>query len=147
LTTIKKSFCIVCIANYCRSPVAENLLKKRFDNQYEFFSAGISPLSMPNMDQRSLKFLNDNNVNHDFHTPKKINKKMLDYFDKFLAVDFYILNQLNIRYPKYKNKFLLFTSQFSDINITDPYRLEPDEYLQTMNNIKFVTERINLQDL
>ena len=147
MTTIKKSFCIVCIANYCRSPVAENLLKKRFDNQYEFFSAGISPLSMPNMDQRSLKFLNDNNVNHDFHTPKKINKKMLDYFDKFLAVDFYILNQLNIRYPKYKNKFLLFTSQFSDINITDPYRLEPDEYLQTMNNIKFVTERINLQDL
>ena len=147
MTTIKKSFCIVCIANYCRSPVAENLLKKRFDNQYEFFSAGISPLSMPNMDQRSLKFLKDNNVNHDFHTPKKINKKMLDYFDKFLAVDFYILNQLNIRYPKYKNKFLLFTSQFSDINITDPYRLEPDEYLQTMNNIKFVTERINLQDL
>jgi hypothetical protein len=72
---------------------------------------------------------------------------MLDYFDKFLAVDFYVLNQLNIRYPKYKNKFLLFTTQFSDINITDPYRLELDEYLQTMNNIKFVTERINLQNL
>lgn len=147
MTSIKKSFCIVCIANYCRSPVAENLLKKRFDNQYEFFSAGISPLSMPNMDQRSLKFLKDNNVNHNFHTPKKINKKMLDYFDKFLAVDFYVLNQLNIRYPKYKNKFLLFTSQFSDINITDPYRLALDEYLQTMNNIKYVAERINLQNL
>ena len=31
-----QSFCIVCIANYCRSPVAENLLKKRFGDKYEF---------------------------------------------------------------------------------------------------------------
>ena len=72
-----------------------------------FFSAGISPISQPSMDARSLKFLQDENVNHDFHTPKKINIKMLNYFDKFLAVDFYVLNQLNISYPKYKHKFCL----------------------------------------
>ena len=140
------SFCIVCIANYCRSPVAENLLKKRFEKNYEFFSAGISPMSMPSMDPRSLKFLKENNVNHNFHTPKKINKKMLNYFDKFLAVDFYVLNQLNITFPKYQHKFTSLTMQFNDINIIDPYQFKADEYIRTMNDIKYVVENINLEE-
>ena len=72
---MKKSFCIVCVANYCRSPVVENFLKKRYENKYEFFSAGLSPISQPNMDLRSLKFLKENNVKHSFHTPKKSIKK------------------------------------------------------------------------
>lgn len=143
----KKSFCIVCIANYCRSPVAENFLKKRFGNEYEFLSAGIAPISQPNMDMRSLKFLQENNVNHNFHTPKKINRKMLDYFDIFLAVDFFVLNQLNISYPKYKNKFRLLNMQFSEVSLTDPYQLKADEYIKIMNNIKYIAEKINLEEV
>lgn len=146
MTKIRKSFCVVCIANYCRSPVIENLLKKRFENEYEFFSSGISPISKPNMDPRSLKFLQDENVNCDFHTPKKINVKMLDYFDKFLAVDFYVLNQLNLTYPKYKHKFYLITGQLNDITIVDPYRLQDDMYERVMNDIKHVVEKINLEE-
>ena len=129
------------MANYCRSPVAENLLKNRFGHEYEFFSAGISPISQPSMDARSLSFLKELNVNHEFHTPKKINKKMLNYFDKFLAVDYFVLNQLNITYPQYKQKFASLSMQFSDINIVDPYRFEADEYLRIMNDIKRVTEK------
>ena len=144
---MRKSFCIVCIANYCRSPVVENLLKKRFENNYEFFSAGISPISQPSMDPRSLKFLNENNANFDFHTPKRINKKMLDYFDKFLAVDLYVLNELNTKFPKYKHKLLSLTMQFSGINIIDPYQLQLDEYNKVMNDIKYVVENINLENL
>ena len=143
----KKSFCIVCIANYCRSPVVENFLKKRFRHKYEFFSAGIAPISLPNMDPRSLEFLKENNVNHNFHTPKKINKKMLVYFDKFLAVDFYVLNQLNIAFPKYKHKFRSLTAQFSDINIIDPYQFELDQYKKIMADIKHVSEEINLEEI
>ena len=144
---MKKSFCIVCIANYCRSPVVENLLKKRFGNKFEFFSAGISPISLPSMDPRSLEFLKENNVSHSFHTPKKINKKMLTYFDKFFAVDFYVLNQLNKTYQKYRHKFLSLTSQFDNLNIIDPYQLKDKEYLKTMKDIKHIVERINLDDV
>ncbi len=102
---------------------------------------------MPNMDPRSLKFLKENNVAHSFHTPKKINKKMLSYFDKFLAVDFYVLNQLNTTYPKYRNKFFSLTMQFSEINIVDPYMLKSDEYIKTMNDIRYVAEKINLEEI
>ena len=133
------------MANYCRSPVAEILLRKNFGDNYEFFSAGISPISQPNMDARSLAFLEENKVGHDFHTPKKINNKMLNYFDKFLAIDFYVLNQLNIAYPKYRHKFQSITKQFRDINLLDPYHLEADEYLKIMNAIKHVSENIDLE--
>lgn len=142
----KKSFCIVCIANYCRSPVAENLLRHRFGDKYEFLSAGISPIAQPNMDPRSLKFLKENNVNYSFHNPKKINRKMLDYFDVFLAVDLFVLNELNSSYPNYKQKFCLLTAAFSDVNITDPYLLDADGYLRIMSNIKYVAENINLEE-
>ena len=137
----------MCIANYCRSPVMENLLKNRFKDKYEFISAGISPISMPNMDSRSLNFLKENNIKHNFHIPKKINKKMLNYFDKFLAVDLFVLNQLNLNYPKYKHKFLSLTSQFKDINIADPFHLNNDEYIKVMNDILYVSENINLEDI
>lgn len=144
---MRKSFCIICIANYCRSPVVENLLKKRFGDSYEFFSAGISPISQPSMDPRSLKFLNENNANFNFHTPKRINKKMLDYFDKFLAIDLYVLNELNAKYPNYRHKISSLTTQFSDINIIDPYHFQEDEYNKIMNDIKHVVENINLENL
>tara|TARA_Y100000816_G_C26019586_1_gene533356 strand:- start:635 stop:1078 length:444 start_codon:yes stop_codon:yes gene_type:complete len=147
VSTSRKSFCIVCLANYCRSPVVENILNKRFGHKYEFFSAGLFPISQPNMDRRSLAFLKENNVNHGFHTPKKINKKMLHYFDKFLAVDNYVLNELNIAFPKYKYKFQSLTNQFRDINLLDPYQFQADEYTKIMNDIKFVSENINLEEV
>lgn len=147
MVTNKKSFCIVCIANYCRSPVAENLLKNKFGDDYEFFSAGVSPISLPGMDPRSSKFLKENNIKHSFHTPKNINTKILNYFDKFLTVDFYVLNKLNNTFPKYKHKFVSFTAQFNDLNIVDPFHLQNDEYIKTMNNIKNIAENINLEEV
>ena len=147
MSTTNRSFCIVCIANYCRSPVVENLLKTRFGNKYEFFSAGISPIEIPNMDPRSLKFLQENNIDHDFHTPKKINKRMLVYFDKILAVDFFVLNQLNLAFPNHRDKFRSLTGQFKEINIIDPYKFESDEYIKVMNDIKYVAENINLDEV
>jgi len=135
------------MANYCRSPVAEILLKNKYKDKYEFFSAGISPISMANMDPRSLEFLKENNVDHVIHTPKKINSRMLNYFDKILAVDLYVLNKLNLAYPKYRNKFTLLSLQFNDLSIIDPYKFTKDEYVKIMNNIKHISEKINLEEV
>lgn len=143
----RKSFCVICIANYCRSPVIEIFLKNRFEDEYEFFSAGLAPISLPSMDPRSLDFLSKNNMVHSFHNAKKINTKMLSYFDYFFAVDMFVLHELNKNYPKYKYKFKLFTSQFNDISIVDPYGLQDDEYIKVMNDIKYVTSKIELSEL
>ena len=103
----RKSFCIICIANYCRSPVLEALLKKRFNKEYEFFSAGIAPMQASNMDPRSIKYLEDQGITNVIHNPKKITKKMLSYFDYFIAVDTFVLSQLNGLFSKQKHKFVL----------------------------------------
>ena len=126
--------------------MAEVLLRNRFGEEYEFFSAGISPIALPSMDPRSLKFLRENNISHDFHTPKKINKKMLDYFHIFLAADPLILNNLNTSYSKYKYKFRSLTMQFTDLNIVDPYMLPANEYTKVMEDIKYIAENVNLED-
>ena len=72
---------------------------------------------------------------------------MLNYFDKFLAVDLYVLNELNIKYPKYRHKLSSLTTQFSDIDIIDPYHFQQDEYNKIMNDIKYVVENINLENI
>lgn len=143
LTSKRTSFCVVCIANYCRSPVLEQLLKHKYNSEYEFYSAGISPISSASMDPRSLKFLKDIGLKPEIHMPKKISKKMLNYFDYFLAIDFFVLNELNNRYPKYKNKFLLSTAQFENLDIIDPFKFDADEYMNIMEKIKFLSDKIN----
>ena len=139
----KKAFCVVCIANYCRSPVLEALLKKRFKN-YEFYSAGISPIYEATMDPRSLNYLKIHDINNIIHTPKKISRKMLDYFDVFLAIDFFVLAELNRLYPKYRNKFKLVTSDFKNIDIIDPFRMDDTGYNEIMDRIFHVSKNINL---
>ena len=57
-----------------------------------------------------------------------------------------MLNKLNITYPNYKRKFFSLTAKFQDINIVDPYHLQAEQYEKTMNDIKFVTSNINLED-
>ena len=140
----RQSFCIVCIANFCRSPVLEALLIKRFGEEFEFFSAGISPMAMPSMDKRSKNFLEKKGIKNTIHTPKKISKKMLDYFDYFLAVDHFVLNQLNILYPRYKKKFRLCTSSLKNVDIIDPFKLADIAYIEVMNRIDFTANNIDL---
>ena len=118
-----------------------------YKNKYEIFSAGLAPMTSPNMDPRSSKFLESNGIYNVLHTPKKINSKMLNYFDRFLAVDFFVLNQLNNLYPKYRGKFHSLTAQLSNINIIDPYEFEDDDYFKVMDDIKYVAEKINLEEI
>ena len=144
---IKKSYCVVCIANYCRSPVLEVLLREKYKskkNEYEFYSAGLSPLQKPNMDPRSAKYLASIGLNNIIHNPKKITKKMLNYFNYFIAIDSFVLNQLNSIYPKYKHKFILATAHVKNINLIDPYRMNENDYQVIMENIKIISNTIDL---
>ena len=144
----KISICIVCIANFCRSPVMEHILKQEHDdNKYAFFSVGLNPMHAAGMDERSIKYLDSLGIKNVIHSPKKINKKILNYFDYFIAVDLYVLNQLNSAFPKYINKFKLATAQFNKISISDPYNLDDDGYIDIMKSIKHVSDNIDLDRL
>ena len=99
------------------------------------------------MDPRSQKFLEENNIKNIIHTPKKLNKKILNYFDLIIPIDIYVMHELCRIYPKYVYKFRLATLQFKDTEINDPYLLSDEEYKDIMLKIRYVAKNINLDIL
>ena len=137
------NICVVCIANYCRSPVAEVILKNRFED-YKISSAGINPLYDGGMDLRSRNFLINNKYKPIIHTPNKINIKKISESDIVFSMDFMVLAELNRLFPKYKNKFKLFSYQFENIDLSDPYKLDNLNYLKIMKNIEYIANKIEI---
>ena len=142
-----KCICFVCLANYCRSPVAKLLLKNKFKESIKVESAGINPMVSAGMDLRSTNYLKQNNLAHEVHTPKKLDKKLLNSSDIIFAMDIKILMHLNKTYKNFRHKFKLFTYQHRNLRIDDPYELSKEEYNNVMDKIKFVIDSFTLEEL
>ncbi len=142
-----KSIGVVCFANYCRSPVAEVLLKNRFNNSLKISSAGINPIVTAGMDPRSINFLKKNNQSFEIHNPKRIDKTFINSSDIVFAMDTLVLMHLNTVFKNYRNKFKLFTYQHRNIQIIDPYKFSEEDYKIVMDEIKFVVDCFELEEL
>ena len=143
----KTRVCIVCFANYCRSPVAEAIINSKYEDEVIATSAGIHPLPQAGMDRRSSEFLKSINVLSKIHNPKKLTKDIVNLSDLVLAVDFNILltlNKSNI-VPQKKLKMLNFMTP--KIQLPDPYRMDIEEYFNVMKNINKVCENIIPREL
>ena len=143
----QRSISFICLANYCRSPVAKVLLENRFKNALKVDSAGINPMISAGMDIRSVNYLRENNYTNEIHNPKKINRVFLNSSDIVFAMDTFVLMHLNKTYKNYRHKFKLFTYKKRNIQIKDPYRLSEKEYKNVMDKIKFVVDRFELKKL
>ena len=142
----QKSVGFVCLANYCRSPVAKMLLLNKFKNLLKVDSAGINPMVSAGMDLRSINYLKENNISFEIHNPKRIDKSFLNSTDIVFAMDTSILMYLNKTFKNYRNKFKLFTYKYRNIQIKDPYNLSDEEYKSVMDEIKFVIDFIELDE-
>lgn len=139
-----KRILIVCMANYCRSPVAEFLLKDKLDNSYQISSAGIIQFDMPGMDERSIKYLKENFNKTPFHQPKKITLKDLQSSDIIFALDIPILMMLNKKFKKYNNKFRLLGLNDERVMLNDPYKMSKEDYYAIMKKIEYVISKIDI---
>tara|TARA_B100001248_G_scaffold248940_1_gene221681 strand:- start:29306 stop:29752 length:447 start_codon:yes stop_codon:yes gene_type:complete len=143
----QRSISFVCLANYCRSPVAKMILKDKFKNLLKVDSAGINPMVSAGMDLRSFEYLKENNISFDVHNPKKVDKNFLKSSSLVFAMDAIVLMQLNKTYKNFRHKFKLFTYQHRNLQIKDPYRLSKEEYKKVMDQIKFVIDSFILEEL
>ncbi len=142
-----RSVGFVCLANYCRSPVAKMILKNKFKNSLNVDSAGLSPMVSAGMDPRSVDYLKATNISYEIHTPKKIDKNFLNSSEVIFAMDAIILMHLNTTYKNFRHKFKLYTHKHRNLQIKDPYRLSGEEYKNVMDKIKFVADRFELEEL
>lgn len=141
---MRKLVTFVCLANYCRSPVAKVLFEKNFSDEYEFISAGLNPMSaFSQMDPRSRKFLEELDIKDTLHTPKKINLNIVRSSDIIFALDIKVLFELNRLYKNFSNKIKLLSHQNNKLNLSDPYKQSDDEYKSVMLNIKRIAETYN----
>ena len=103
-------------------------------------------MAEPNMDPRSTNYLKNIGIKNVLHTPKKISKRMLEYFDFFIAADTNVLNMLNKNFPKYISKFILSTRDIKDIEISDPFTMNDNEYEDIMKKISLAVNNLDLRD-
>ena len=130
-----KNILIICQANYCRSPVAEYILKHTLKNRYMIESAGLNPLLSGGMDIRSKNFLDSLNIEHQYHNPKRVDKTTANNASFIFAMDTKILQELNLRFPQAKPKIKIFNFLNPLLKITDPYKMDETEYNLIMSNI------------
>lgn len=140
------SILVVCWANFCRSPVAEFILKHKTDNALKISSAGIMPMSLPNFDKRSQYFLEKNNIQFGLHLPKKVSNKLIDEHDVVLAFDPIILRELNKNFPKQRSKYKIFNYINKSLFVSDPFKYNDEQYDLVMNNIMALSDLI-LKDI
>ncbi len=135
-----QKICVVCIANYCRSPVAEAILKKNLMGKAYVQSCGIDPLPKASMDPRSQKFLHKIGFKNTLHSPQRINNRIMKESDVIYALDIIVLMQLNKLFPKYRSKIKLLSSVSPNKNLSDPFHYNEEAYIRVMEDIKEVCE-------
>lgn len=140
----KKQILVVCIANYCRSPVASEILKNRFGDKYTISSAGTIQYAETGMDPRSHEYLKSFIDKIEFHQPRMITLSMIRSCDLVYAIDFDVLMHLNKLFPGERNKFQLFKIKDEDLILSDPFHMNKKHYLDIMEKIKRTAEKINL---
>ena len=137
-STTKKpdpSINIVCMANYCRSPVAEYLLEKELNGNIKVSSSGLNPFPNADMDPRSREFLENKGINVGIHTPKRIDNIIARNSSLILALDIHVLRELNNQFTQHRKKIRLFSFLEPKINLSDPYRSGNEEYSEIMKKI------------
>ena len=143
----KYKICVVCYANYCRSPVAEFFLKNKLKSS-RIISAGINPMySSTGMDPRSIDFIKAKGFQPQYHIPKKISKKIIQESDLILAIDHEILMILNKNFNKYKNKFKLFNYFERKLHILDPFSFNVKKYNEIMEKIYIISGKYEYEAL
>tara|TARA_Y100001968_G_C19436396_1_gene759928 strand:+ start:1039 stop:1437 length:399 start_codon:yes stop_codon:yes gene_type:complete len=132
------------MANYCRSPVAEAILRQKFNGRFHILSAGISPIARADMDIRSRNYLKDKGLNVEIHTPKRISKKIVKSCEIIFALDPQVLFLLNNKFKKYQNKIRLLNSHRPDIKLNDPFSQNEKDYKIIMSQLETVCLELDL---
>ena len=143
METNQKEIIFVCLANYCRSPVAEKLFQHYYP-QFNFKSAGISPKHSIGMDIRSEKFLKLKKINDLHHVPKKINSSMVSNATTVICLDFFILGKLNSMFSGHHEKIKLFNFGYPNLRVYDPYTFNEKKYFEQMERIEYLCKKFDL---
>lgn len=124
---------VVCMANFCRSPVAHYLLDGYLNESYKVSSAGIIDFNKTYMDKRSEEFLHENGIENISHVTRRLNIKIVNDSTIIFAMDNKIVRKISEKFPQAISKIKL----LNETEFYDPISFKSNsDYLLTMNQIK-----------
>jgi protein-tyrosine-phosphatase len=138
---------LVCVANYCRSPVLECIFREKFGHALSFSSAGLQPLPKADMDPRSRAFLLAQGFSPRIHNPKPLSPASVKRSQLILAADMPVLQALNRKYKRHTKKIKLATLFNPKIGLPDPFKAGEQDYQQVMEGILELANSTQAQDL
>lgn len=126
---------VICVANYCRSPVAENIFKKQLNSNFSVKSCGLINYRKEGMDKRSKKFLEQLSFDSNNHVPKIISAELVNNANIIYALDKTIAQKIKKIFPEAGFKIQLINGK----SIVDPIRQDDASYEKTMQDIFLAT--------
>ena len=75
------------------------------------------------------------------HNPKLVTSMLLKQQDKILCMDLSIMDKVRTQYPNLSDKIELFNTPIGNLNTSDPFLLDKDQYEKLMDNIQSISKR------
>ena len=133
----KLNITVVCVANFCRSPVAHYLLNDYLNESYKVSSAGIIDFNKSHMDKRSEKFLSENGIENIKHVTRRLTMKIVNNSTIIFAMDNKIVKKIIETFPQAASK----TKLLNETEFYDPISLKSNsDYSIIMKQIKHAAQ-------
>ena len=124
-----KNLIFVCVANMCRSPMAEGLAKNILGSRVKISSAGLAPFSK-NATREAVEILKEfYGIDISEHCPKPVTDLDLNRVDLIIGLYSTVYRYLSDVYPHLSEKILLW-------EIEDPFGKDMKAYKETAEIIQ-----------
>ena len=135
----KMSFLILCTGNICRSPFAEDMLRKLAPG-ITVDSAGVgveaNKLTGLPADPMAVKVAKQYDVDLSHHRSRQVTEKDIQAFDMILVMEINQIDQLCELFPTARSKTFLFGHWIGVSCIDDPFRQGEEAFERTFSLIE-----------
>jgi protein-tyrosine phosphatase len=128
-----KMILIVCIANICRSPIAEAIFKKNRPD-WTVISAGINAFAGHPADANSIEVCRRMGLNIAAHRAVLLNQQLMQFADHVFVMDAEMDAILKKKYPAAAEKIKRL-GEHVGLEIEDPYKKDIDAFIRVADNV------------
>jgi protein-tyrosine phosphatase len=125
---------VVCVANLCRSPIAQGLLIQRLPDR-NIWSAGLNAVPGELADRRTVAAAAIHGLDLSAHRTQSVAGWMCEAAELILVMEQSHRSELERRYPLVRGKVFLIGAA-EQVDIADPFRLPEEAFATTYADIE-----------
>ena len=133
---------VVCLANVCRSPIAEYVLRQRLSGRDVIVeSAGIAAIDGARIEPRALAVLDHHGIDADAHVARRLDRAMIDAAHLVLVMERSHLEFIRSQLPSATGKTFLLGKWQGGFEIPDPFGKSRETFDQVYRMVDLAARR------